>query len=65
MLKVLLVNGSFENPEEEKEEVVGEVKADEDGGEETVVVSTKGRKIDPMSILRKVDGHKVYEMLKI
>ncbi|KAK8072247.1 hypothetical protein PG996_005595 [Apiospora saccharicola] len=67
MLKVFLDNGSFDDPEEEKEEEpMPETTTNEDGVEVVEVKRpSKKQKMDPMSTLKRAIGHKAYDMLKI
>jgi len=71
LLKMFLEDGQFDADVEVEDVVDEEMKdgAGESGGEEEdeafVEVKTKKRKVDPMAGLRKVIGHKAYDMLKV
>ena len=61
MLKVILDNGSFEDPEEE---VVDEEMEDEGDGE-MVKVSKKKKAVDPLSLVMKAISHSAYSMMVV
>ncbi|KAJ4384000.1 hypothetical protein N0V86_000844 [Didymella sp. IMI 355093] len=57
MLKAFLETGALDGEEELVEETVE--------GEDGMVEITKKEKIDPLSVVKKVIGHKAYSMLKV
>lgn len=62
-LKMFLEEGQFEDEEMEDEVVDEDLCKSEDG--ETVEVTKKRKKTDPMATLRKAISHKAYKMLKV
>ncbi|KAJ2986952.1 hypothetical protein NUW58_g4782 [Xylaria curta] len=65
MLKVFLDNGTFDNPDDEDEEM-GVITTEED---DTAIMDSeataKKRKIDPMSTVKKAISHKSYDPLVV
>ncbi|KAF7560345.1 hypothetical protein G7046_g3798 [Stylonectria norvegica] len=65
MLKAFLDNGSFEE-EEEEDDGEDEVVVTKDGEDEVTMEEPKKKKakIDPITMVKKVVGHRAYSMLK-
>ena len=63
-MKMFLENGSFDEPEEEEEEIK-ESEVDDEADEGTVSVEKVKKKQDPLAVVRKAISHEAYRMLKV